>query len=111
MADMDHEDDPIHVPPNSVHSSRYRVHIDSLMSSIHGQQYTKAQAYRKSELNAVTPNDVLRWMNNKVFGMPDPPLDANPVSARSSSLQFYKKSISYFMPNRLAGGCVVVHSE
>jgi hypothetical protein len=73
------------------------------MSSIHGQQYTKAQAYRKSELNAVTPNDVLRWMNNKVFGMPDPPpLDANPVSARSSSLQFYKKSISYFMPNRLA---------
>jgi len=98
----DDERDPVHVPPDSVHSSRYRVHIDSLMSSIHGEQYTRTQAYRKSELNAVTPNDVLRWMNTKVFGMPDPPLDANPVSARSSSLQFYKKSISFFMPNRLA---------
>ena len=61
-----------------------------------------AQAYRKSELNAVTLNDVLRWLNVKVFRMPDPPLDANPISARSSSQQFYKKSISFFMPNRLA---------
>ena len=84
----DHPEDnddgnPIHVPPNSVHSSCYRVHIDSLMLFIHGgleEQYTSAKLYRKSELNAVTPNDVLRWMNIKVFGMP------NPVSARSSSL-------------------------
>ena len=71
----DVDKDPIHVPSNSVRSSRYRVHIDSLMSFIHhgGQQqeqYTTAQSYRKSELNAViTPNDVLRWMNVKVFGM------------------------------------------
>jgi hypothetical protein len=28
--------------------------------------------------------------------MPDPPLDANPVSARLSSLQFYKTLILFF---------------
>ena len=55
----DHPEDnddgnPIHVPPNSVHSSCYRVHIDSLMLFIHGgleEQYTSAKLYRKSELN------------------------------------------------------------
>jgi hypothetical protein len=103
MATID--DDPVHVPPTSVHSNRYRVHLDSLMSFVHkrppGQEYTRAQAYRTSELNAITPIDVLRWMNIKTFGIPDPPIDANPVSARSSSLTFYKKSISFFMPNRL----------
>ena len=99
------DDDPVHVPPTSVHSNRYRVHLDSLMSFVHnrpqGQAYTRTQAYRTSELNAITPLDVLRWMNIKTFGIPDPPLDANPVSARSSSLNFYKKSISFYMPNRL----------
>jgi hypothetical protein len=50
------------------------------MSFIHhsGQQqeqYTSAQLCRKAELNAVTPNDVVCWMNVKVFGMADPPLD------------------------------------
>ena len=99
------DDDPVHVPPASVHSTRYRVHLDSLMSFVHnrpqGQGYTRTQAYRTSELNAITPIDVLRWMNIKTFGIPDPPLDANPVSARSSSLNFYKKSISFYMPNRL----------
>ena len=88
-----------------MHSNRYRVHLDSLMSFVHnrpqGQAYTRTQAYRTSELNAITPLDVLRWMNIKTFGIPDPPLDANPVSARSSSLNFYKKSISFYMPNRL----------
>ena len=102
MAD---DDDPVHVPPASVHSTRYRPHLDSLMSFVHnrppGQEYTRSQAYRTSELNAITPLDVLRWMNIKTFGVPDPPLDANPVSARSSSLNFYKKSISFYMPNRL----------
>jgi hypothetical protein len=103
MATVD--DDPVHVPPTSVHTNRYRVHLDSLMSFVHkrppGQEYTRSQAYRTSELNAITPVDVLHWMNIKTFGIPDPPIDANPVSARSSSLNFYKKSISFFMPNRL----------
>jgi hypothetical protein len=89
------KDNSIHMPPNSVHSSHYRVHNDSLMFSIHGglEQYTSAKLYRKSELNAVTSYNGLHWMNIKVFGSmpPDPPLDANPVSVISSSPQFCKE--------------------
>jgi hypothetical protein len=104
MATVD--DDPVHVLPTSVHTNAcYRVHLNSLMSFVHkqppGQEYTQAQAYQTSELNAITPVDVLHWMNIKTFGIPDAPIDANPVSAQSSSLNFYKKFILFFMPNRL----------
>jgi hypothetical protein len=40
-------------------------------------------------------------MNIKRFGVADPPKDANPMSARSISLAFWKKAISFFMPNHL----------
>jgi hypothetical protein len=35
------------------------------------------------------------------FRTPDPKLDAEPKFARSNTLQFYKKSILFFMPNCL----------
>ena len=37
----------------------------------------------------------------KCYGQPEPPPDVNPTVGRSSSLAFYKKAVSYFMPNRL----------
>jgi hypothetical protein len=40
-------------------------------------------------------------MNMKTFGVVNPAIDANPVSARSNSLIYYKKAISFFHPDRL----------
>ncbi len=37
----------------------------------------------------------------KAFGVPDPPSDANPTFARSNSLAYWKKAMSFFMPDRL----------
>jgi hypothetical protein len=51
-------------------------------------------------LSAITPNDVLRYMNLKTFGTTEPAGDANPISARANSLAVDKKAISFFMPNR-----------
>ena len=39
----------------------------------------------------------------KAFGTPTPGVDAKPMRGRSSSLESYKKKISFFMPNRLIG--------
>jgi len=38
----------------------------------------------------------------KAFGNPDPLEDANPTHCRSSTLEYYKKAISSYMPNRLS---------
>jgi hypothetical protein len=49
----------------------------------------------------LTPDDVARWMCQKAYGTPEPDPDANPTQARSSSLESWKKAISYYMPNCL----------
>jgi hypothetical protein len=33
------------------------------------------------ERNALTPNTVVCWMSFKMFGIEEPPVDANPVHA------------------------------
>jgi hypothetical protein len=82
-------------------NAKYKATLDTFMSFVHGREYRREQEYTVEERNALTPNDVVRWMNVKTFGIEDPPVDANPVHARSSSLEFWKKAISFFMPNRL----------
>jgi hypothetical protein len=39
-------------------------------------------------------------MNMKAFGTPFPPPDANPTGCRSSTILFWKKAISFFIPNK-----------
>ena len=53
-----------------------------------------------------TPRIISSFKNNqKAYGTPEPEPEpdpnANPTQARSSSLQFWKKAISCYMPNRL----------
>jgi hypothetical protein len=82
-------------------NSKYKATFDAFMSFVHNQTYSREHEYTAEEKNSLTPDDVVRWMNVKTFGIEDPPIDANPVHARSSSLEFWKKAISFFMPNRL----------
>ncbi|KAI2490183.1 hypothetical protein MHU86_24405 [Fragilaria crotonensis] len=74
------------------------------MSFLHnrpvGGEYHRDHVHAMEVLAAITPNDVLRYMNLKTFGTTEPAGDANPISARANSLAMDKKAISYFMPNR-----------
>jgi hypothetical protein len=79
----------------------YKSTLDSLMSYFHGVDYAREREYTKGVLRALTPDDIVAWMNVKTFDNPDPPLDANPTECRSSSLEFWKKALSIFMPDRL----------
>jgi hypothetical protein len=65
-----------------------------------GGEYSRDHVHSMEVLAAITPMDVLRYMNLKTFGTMDPPGDANPISARANSIAVDKKAISFFMPNR-----------
>ena len=52
------------------------------MSFIHGQGYHQDQEYSVEERNALKPNNVVCWMNFKMFGIEEPPDDANAVHAQ-----------------------------
>jgi hypothetical protein len=87
---------------------QYKLALDSLLLFVHNSSYERTKTYAKGELRALTPDDVVRWMNVKAFGVPDPPSDANPTFARSNLLAYWKKAISFFMPDRLVvwlSGC------
>ena len=84
--------------------TKYKCILASFMSFLHncavGSEYPRDHVHAIEVLAAVTPNDVLRYLNLKTFGTTEPAGDANPISARASSLAMDKKAISYFMPNR-----------
>jgi hypothetical protein len=64
-------------------------------------QYPKNHPFTVDELLEVTPTDLFKWMAFKVYGIENPGPNDNPTFGRSSSLSYYKKAISYFMPHRL----------
>ena len=73
-----------------------------MMSYKYGIIYGKDYEFSDEQLSEIQPDDIYKWMALKVFGQPDPSHDDNPTLGRSTSLEYYKKAISFFMPNRLA---------
>jgi hypothetical protein len=73
-------------------NSKYRATFDAFMSFVHNRAYSQEHEYTAEEKNSLTPDDVVRWMNVKTFGIKDPPIDANPVYARSSPFGILEES-------------------
>ncbi|KAI2492284.1 hypothetical protein MHU86_22256 [Fragilaria crotonensis] len=84
--------------------NKYKCVLASFMSFIHGRsvdnKYDRDYVHSVEALAAVTPQDVVRYMNVKTFGTLFPSPDSNPLSRRGATLGFDKKAISFFMPNR-----------
>jgi hypothetical protein len=78
----------------------YQNTLVSLLSFLDGQKYHKNTVFPPEWLAAISAEDLLRWMNYKTFGTPFPGPDANPTGCRSSTILFWKKSISFFIPNK-----------
>ena len=56
---------------------KYKATLDTFMLFIHGQEYHRDQEYTVEERDALSPNDVVHWMNFKTFWIEEPPVDAN----------------------------------
>jgi hypothetical protein len=69
------------------------------MSHRDGQSYAKDYDFSQQELAAITPTELVWWMCHKVYGKEEPDEDDNPIEGRSNSLLYWKKAISFFMPN------------
>jgi hypothetical protein len=86
----------VSLPPQRL----YQNTLVSLLSFLDGQKYHKDTVFAQDCLAAITAEDLLRWMNYKMFGAPFPGPDANLTGCRSSTILFWKKSISFFIPNK-----------
>ena len=88
------------LPPLPPHPN-YHSCLVQLMSFVDGQEYEKDRLFAPETLGELTPVQIKRWMCLKAYGTPDPTQNDHPTEGRSTSLEYYKKALSHYMPNRL----------
>ena len=83
----------------------YKAVLREFMAYHNGRQdnnpYADDHEFTVQELSGLKPEDIYKWMAMKAYHMEDPGPDDQPLYGRASSLEYYKKAISYFMPNRI----------
>ena len=89
----------------------YFAHLRACLGLKDGFVYPKNISFESEHILTLTPEDIVSYFNLKVFGTTDPDEDCTPKLGRSSSLLYYKKAISFFMPNKLLGWNVQSSSE
>ena len=78
----------------------YRASLARLMSFKHGVTYPSNAEFTREQLADVTADDVVMFFNQRAYGTPNPTADDRPTHCRSNTLEYWKKAISSFMPNR-----------
>jgi len=86
----------------SPHSAKYKRHLIALMSFLDGIEYLPSATFPPARLLEITDTDIVNFFHMKAFGRVEPGEDDRPLLARSTTLHFMKKAISYFMPTQRA---------
>jgi hypothetical protein len=89
------------LPPCRSNESPNTIYLITFMSYRDDEAYDKDHEFTPEELNEIQPEEIEKWTCVMVYGIPEPGPDDNPTLGRSSSLEYYKKALSYYMPNRL----------
>ena len=81
---------------------RYYTCLRDFMAYFHerSEMYPPNHEFSEDELAAVTPSDICRWMNVKMFRKSNPGANEKPLFGSHHTLDYYKKSLSSFMPNK-----------
>jgi hypothetical protein len=83
--------------------NNYKPILIRFMSYRGNVAYPRNHEFTAEDLGQITPTEVVRWMCSVAYGNFEPGPDDNPIGARSTSIEYYKKAVSSFMPNKLMG--------
>ena len=87
--------------PSAQNHTRYKKYMVSLYNHAFETNHPKDHEFTNEELFPLRPEHVYAHFANMAYGTPSPSADDYPIKCRSSTLEFAKKAISNFMPNRL----------
>jgi hypothetical protein len=83
----------------------YKKLFIKFMDFIHGTVYDVQHEFTNAILGEIVPNDVVRFFKFKAFGITDDrdicEQNDRATGCREATLDMYKKSISYYMPNSI----------
>lgn len=83
----------------TVHGTRYKRIALKFIRFLNDDS-TTPEEFLQYKMHTVVPMDVYRFFCKAAYGLENPSTNDNPTSCRSSTLMFYKKAISAFVPNR-----------
>ena len=83
------------------HKSDYHRDFLKFMSWLNVESYDNDKRFLPSELFDILADDVSRYLNLLAYGDESPSSEARPI-VRSSHIEYKKKALSFYMPNRLA---------
>ena len=69
-------------------------------------RYSIETEFDEARLLRITDKEVYSWLCMKAYGKADATSEDNPIGARSNSIHFSKKAVSFFMPNKNTQWCV-----
>jgi hypothetical protein len=78
----------------------YNAVLSAFMSYRDSTVYDKDHIFAQNELSAITPEDLGKYFYFKAYGREDPDEEDHADPCRSSTLHFYKKAVSYYIPNK-----------
>jgi hypothetical protein len=82
--------------------NNYKPTLVWLMSYLDNQDCGKDHDFTQQRLGVLTPDNLMWWFNEEIFHTPTPPANHNlQPGIRSSTVAYWKKALSFFMPNRL----------
>ena len=78
----------------------YKPYLVKCMNLVKGTNHTIEYNFSNEELFTLTPHEIKRYLATLSYGIEDPSPTDLPTTGRASTLEFAKKAISYYMPNR-----------
>ena len=103
-------------PKKKARKNDYRSIIVRFINFLDDTEYTKDDftngLITVERLNQLTPKDVLKWFNFLCFGVEDPGDKFGDMKPhmRKHSLEYFKKAISNYMPNRLFAWNAIINA-
>ena len=80
----------------------YKPTLIRMMSHLDDYEYEYEQVFTPEQLGELTPDSIMKWLNHEVFGEDEPP-EGHTIrpNYRKSTVEYWKKAISSFMPNQI----------
>ena len=69
--------------------AKYKGVLIESMSYLHNTTYPCGHQFCYDDLSHLTPSDLIRWVNKKVYDVEEPSLDARPA-VRAGAIGFWK---------------------
>ena len=64
-------------------------------------KYNKHMILTQTKFYTIKPEQIVQYMQFKVYGKADPDVNDMPTQEQLPSLEFAKKALSHFMPDKL----------